>query len=183
MNSTEGSREMKSKFNTKYVKGEKMEKDWTKKCTCENFQQNGDCEHIGNKVLEEVGIQVEDSMGSYHIANTHIEEVGLGVGDKDCPDCKVDVGCDRHYIKDGDRHDRMSQSIKEQLQSGWYVQLKQLPINCEGGFFYWGVSEYDDGWHKQWQEVVREKPEAFALCFTLQSAKSLVDRLSPHPSQ
>ena len=69
----------------------------------------------------------------------------------------------------------------EQLQSGWYVQLKQLPINCEDGFFYWGVSEYDDGWHKQWQEVVREKPEAFALCFTLQSAKSLVKILQIEP--
>lgn len=33
-----------------------MKKDWTKKCTCENFQQNEDCEHIGNKVLEEVGL-------------------------------------------------------------------------------------------------------------------------------
>lgn len=33
-----------------------MEKNWTKKCTCENFQQNEDCEHIGNKVLEEVGL-------------------------------------------------------------------------------------------------------------------------------
>ena len=62
-----------------------MKKDWTKKCTCETFQQLEDCEHIGNKVLE---------------------EVGLGFGDKDCPDCKVNVGCSKHYIKDGDRHDR-----------------------------------------------------------------------------
>ena len=51
---------------------------WTSKCTCENFQQNEDCEHIGDKVLE---------------------EVGLGVGDKDCPDCKINDGYDRHYIK------------------------------------------------------------------------------------
>lgn len=80
-----------------------MKKDWTKKCTCENYQQHEDCEHVGDKILEEVGMQVEDSMGSYHIANTHIEGVGLGVGDKDCPDCKVDVGCSKHYIKDGDR--------------------------------------------------------------------------------
>ena len=61
-----------------------MKKDWTKKCTCENFQQNEDCEHIGNKVLEEVGMQVEDSMGSYHIANTHIgkgESVDIGIKD------------------------------------------------------------------------------------------------------
>jgi len=52
-----------------------------------NCIQNEDCEHIGDEVLEEVGMQVEDSMGSYHIADTHIEEVGMGVGDKDCPDC------------------------------------------------------------------------------------------------
>ena len=61
-----------------------MKKDWTKKCTCDNFQQNEDCEHIGNKVLEEVGMQVEDSMGSYHIANTHIEKselVDIGIKD------------------------------------------------------------------------------------------------------
>jgi hypothetical protein len=167
-----------------------MRKHWTKKCTCENFQQNEDCEHIGNKVLEEVGMpvneryvedergnteedrenleeqpeivdhihdsgddiglvdclgcekqmlkhfnnkklvdigikdgcgqpvlmeevgmQVEDSMGSYHIANTHIEEVGLGVGDKDCPDCKVNVGCAKHYIQGGDRHDRLEGAL------------------------------------------------------------------------
>jgi len=40
-----------------------MKKDWTKKCTCENFQQNEDCEHIGNKVLEEVGLGIEDDLG------------------------------------------------------------------------------------------------------------------------
>ena len=40
-----------------------------------------------------------------------IEEVGLGVGDKDCSDCKVDVGCDKHYIKDGDRHDRLNGAL------------------------------------------------------------------------
>ena len=67
-----------------------MNKNWTKKCTCENFQQNEDCEHIGKKVLE---------------------EVGLGVGDKDCPDCKVDIGCDKHFIKDGDRHDRLKGAL------------------------------------------------------------------------
>jgi len=98
-----------------------MKKDWTKKCTCENFQQNEDCEHIGNKVLEEVGMQVEklkrdylmigdeqsweeykkaemsmqveDSMGSYH------------------PDCKPDIGCAKHFIKDGDRHDRLEGAL------------------------------------------------------------------------
>ena len=67
-----------------------MKQDWTKKCTCENFQQNEDCEHIGNKILE---------------------EVGLGVGDKDCPDCKPDIGCNKHYIKDGDRHDRLEGAL------------------------------------------------------------------------
>ena len=72
--------------NTNEAKDKFWKAPWTSKCTCENFQQNEDCEHIGNKVLE---------------------EVGLGVGDKDCPDCKVDIGCDKHYIKDGDRHDRL----------------------------------------------------------------------------
>ena len=61
-----------------------MKKDWAKKCTCENFQQNEDCEHIGNKVLEEVGMQVEDSMGSYHIANTHIEKVDPKIEKSKC---------------------------------------------------------------------------------------------------
>lgn len=37
-----------------------MKKDWTKKCTCENFQQNEDCEHIGNEVLKEVGMLYEN---------------------------------------------------------------------------------------------------------------------------
>ena len=43
-----------------------MNKKWTEKCTCENFQQNEDCEHIGNKVLEEVGlvdIGIKDGCG------------------------------------------------------------------------------------------------------------------------
>ena len=72
-----------------------MNKKWTEKCTCENFQQNEDCEHIGNKVLEEVGMQVEDSMGSYHIANTHIEGGEL-----------VDIG-----IKDGCGQPMLMQAI------------------------------------------------------------------------
>lgn len=67
-----------------------MKKDWTKKCTCENFQLNEDCEHIGNKVLE---------------------EVGLAVGDKDCPDCLPYDGCAKHYIKNGDRHDRLKGAL------------------------------------------------------------------------
>jgi hypothetical protein len=72
-----------------------MKKDWTKKCTCENFQQNEDCEHIGNKVLE---------------------EVGLGVDDKDCPDCLPydggeEGGCAKHFIKDGVRHDRLGGTL------------------------------------------------------------------------
>jgi hypothetical protein len=44
------------------------------------------CDSCGNKVLEEVGMQVEDSMGSYHIADTHIEEVVLV--DSDCEICE-----------------------------------------------------------------------------------------------
>lgn len=67
-----------------------MKKDWTKKCTCENFQQNEDCEHIGNKVLV---------------------EVGLGIGDKDCPDCLPYDGCAKHFIKNGDRHDRLEGAL------------------------------------------------------------------------
>jgi len=72
-----------------------MKKDWTKKCTCENFQQNEDCEHIGDKVLE---------------------EVGLGVDDKDCPDCLPydggeEGGCAKHFIKDGVRHDRLKGAL------------------------------------------------------------------------
>ena len=56
-------------MNERYIKDERgnteedreilTEKDWTKKCTCENFQQGEDCEHIGNKVLEEVGLLVD----------------------------------------------------------------------------------------------------------------------------
>lgn len=159
-----------------------MKKDWTKKCTCENFQQNEDCEHIGNKVLEEVGMQVEDSMGSYHIANTHIEEVdpkiekskccgerpswnfsfkscskcgkkfepvlmeevGLGVGDKDCPDCLPydggeEGGCAKHYIQDGDRHDRIKKfdvlkTIKREHNLFSFTQLKDLADEFKHSF-------------------------------------------------
>lgn len=67
-----------------------MKKDWTKKCTCENFQQNEDCEHIGNEVLA---------------------EVGLGVGDKDCPDCLPYDRCAKHCFKKGDRHDRLQGAL------------------------------------------------------------------------
>jgi hypothetical protein len=40
-----------------------------------------------------------------------IYAVGLGVGDKDCPDCKIDVGCAKHYIQGGDRHDRLEGAL------------------------------------------------------------------------
>ena len=80
---------------------------WTEKCTCENFQQNEDCEHIGDKVLE---------------------EVGLGVGDKDCPDCKVDVGCSKHYIEDGDRHDRIKGFAE--IDAKWREEFVKKEIYC-----------------------------------------------------
>ena len=85
-------------------------KDWTKKCTCENFQQNEGCEHTGDKVLEEVGlvdIGIKDGCGQPVL----MEQVGLGVGDKDCPDCKVNVGCAKHFIQNGDRHDRLEGAL------------------------------------------------------------------------
>jgi len=124
-----------------------MKKDWTKKCTCENFQQNEDCEHIGNKILEEVGMQVEDSLGSYHIANTHIEEVGLGVGDKDCPDCKPDIGCNKHYIKDGDRHDRLMDvgDWKFKIDEEFDKKFKCIQGDCAGGGHTYPTEEEPEG--------------------------------------
>ena len=138
-----------------------MNKNWTKKCTCENFQQNEDCEHIGDKVLEEVGMQVEDSMGSYHIANTHIEEVGLGVGDKDCPDCKVDVGCDKHYIQDGDRHDRLEGALTPLGYADINLVVKEitrlfLPETSEGS---WNFTHRNDKVKEHISQTVNYKLE------------------------
>ena len=53
-------------------------------------------------ILIEYGLQK-----SVKNTNKVLEEVGLGVGDKDCPDCKVYIGCNKHYIKNGARHDRL----------------------------------------------------------------------------
>ena len=40
---------------------------------------------------------------------------GLGVGEKDCPDCLSYDGCEKHYIKDGDRHDRIKEKLSDDV--------------------------------------------------------------------
>jgi hypothetical protein len=61
-------------------KTKNMKKHWTKKCTCENFQQNEDCEHIGDSVLKKVrliDIGIKDGCGQPVL----MEEVGMQVED------------------------------------------------------------------------------------------------------
>lgn len=47
------------KYNTE--KSEEETEEEFKGCTCKAFQQNEDCEHMGNKVLEEFGLPTEQS--------------------------------------------------------------------------------------------------------------------------
>ena len=122
-----------------------MKKDWTKKCTCENFQQNEDCEHIGDKVLE---------------------EVGLGVGDKDCPDCLPydggeEGGCAKHFIKDGVRHDRLKGALTPLGYADINLVVKEitrlfLPETSEGS---WNFTHRNDKIKEHISQTVNYKLE------------------------
>ena len=88
------------------------EKHWTKKCTCENFQQNEDCEHIGDKILEEVGLGTDDYNNPFtpnpctaHVGRVR-EEVENEYIECECPNCQTKMRQPKwlldKYEKEGD---------------------------------------------------------------------------------